>query len=56
MAGNNKLCVGISHLHLPPCLVKHMNHAKHHNFHLIVVIVSVVVEGANYMRRGVELC
>jgi serine/threonine protein kinase len=43
MARNKNLCGGISHLHLPPCLVKHMNHAKHHNFHLIVVIISVVV-------------
>jgi len=33
--GNNKLCGGISDLHLPPCPFKH-------NTHLIVVIVSVV--------------
>ncbi|PNX93911.1 LRR receptor-like kinase resistance protein, partial [Trifolium pratense] len=43
VTGNNKLCGGISHLHLPPCPVEHMKLAKHHNYRLIVVIVSVVV-------------
>ncbi|KAJ1431193.1 Serine/threonine-protein kinase, active site [Sesbania bispinosa] len=41
--GNNNLCGGISKLHLPPCPVKGMKPAKHHNFKLIAVIVSVVV-------------
>ncbi|XP_045813915.1 probable LRR receptor-like serine/threonine-protein kinase At3g47570 [Trifolium pratense] len=40
--GNNKLCGGISQLHLPPCLIKGRKHAKHHKFRLIAVIVSVV--------------
>jgi hypothetical protein len=43
VAGNNKLCGGISHLHLPPCPVEHMKLATHHNYRLIAVIVSVVV-------------
>ncbi|KAJ1431187.1 Serine/threonine-protein kinase, active site [Sesbania bispinosa] len=40
VAGNNKLCGGIPELHLPPCPVKGMKHAKHHK--LMAVIVSVV--------------
>ncbi|CAJ2633531.1 unnamed protein product [Trifolium pratense] len=40
--GNNKLCGGISQLHLPPCLIKGRKHAKHHKFRLIAVIASVV--------------
>ncbi|KAJ1431186.1 Serine/threonine-protein kinase, active site [Sesbania bispinosa] len=40
VAGNNKLCGGIPELHLPPCPVKDMKHAKHHK--LMAVIVSVV--------------
>ncbi|GAU15749.1 hypothetical protein TSUD_235650 [Trifolium subterraneum] len=43
VVGNNKLCGGISHLHLPPSPVKHMKLATHHNHRLIAVIVSVVV-------------
>ncbi|CAJ2646908.1 unnamed protein product [Trifolium pratense] len=39
--GNNKLCGGISKLHLPPCPNKGWKHANHHNFKLIAVIVSV---------------
>ncbi|KAJ1429128.1 Serine/threonine-protein kinase, active site [Sesbania bispinosa] len=42
ITGNNNLCGGISELHLPPCPVKGIKHAKHHNFKLIAVIVSVV--------------
>ena len=41
--GNNKLCGGISKLHLPPCPVRGMKPAKKNNFRLILVIVSVVV-------------
>ncbi|KAK2427416.1 putative LRR receptor serine/threonine-protein kinase [Trifolium repens] len=40
--GNNKLCGGISQLHLPPCLIKSRKHTKHHKFRLIAVIVGVV--------------
>ncbi|XP_012574590.1 LRR receptor-like serine/threonine-protein kinase EFR isoform X2 [Cicer arietinum] len=40
--GNNKLCGGISELHLPPCSIKSMKHAKSHHFRLIAVIVSLV--------------
>ncbi|GAU15799.1 hypothetical protein TSUD_236150 [Trifolium subterraneum] len=41
--GNNKLCGGISQLHLPPCLIiKGRKHTKHHKYRLIVVIVGVV--------------
>jgi len=40
--GNNKLCGGISELHLPPCPIKGKKHTKNHNFKLIAVIVSVV--------------
>ncbi|CAJ2646906.1 unnamed protein product [Trifolium pratense] len=43
VAGNDKLCGGISELHLQPCLVKGTTKpANHHNIMLIVVIVSVV--------------
>ncbi|KAJ1396845.1 Protein kinase domain [Sesbania bispinosa] len=42
VTGNNKLCGGITELHLPPCPDKGMKPAKHHNFRLIAVIVSVV--------------
>ncbi|XP_057448807.1 probable LRR receptor-like serine/threonine-protein kinase At3g47570 [Lotus japonicus] len=42
VTGNKKLCGGISELHLLPCLIKGMKHAKHHNFKLIAVVVSVV--------------
>ncbi|KAJ1396842.1 Serine/threonine-protein kinase, active site [Sesbania bispinosa] len=42
VTGNNNLCGGISKLHLPLCPVKGMKPAKHHNFRLIAVIVSVV--------------
>ncbi|XP_061371480.1 probable LRR receptor-like serine/threonine-protein kinase At3g47570 [Gastrolobium bilobum] len=42
VTGNDKLCGGISELHLLPCLVKGEKHANHHNFILIAVIVSVV--------------
>ncbi|KAJ1396841.1 Serine-threonine/tyrosine-protein kinase, catalytic domain [Sesbania bispinosa] len=42
VVGNNNLCGGISKLHLPPCPVKGMKPAKHHNFKLITVIVSVI--------------
>ncbi|MED6171354.1 hypothetical protein PIB30_040057 [Stylosanthes scabra] len=38
MIGNNKLCGGVSELHLPPCPSK-----RHHNFRLIIVIVCVCV-------------
>ncbi|CAJ2646881.1 unnamed protein product [Trifolium pratense] len=40
--GNNKLCGGISKLHLPPCPIKGRKHAKNHKLKLIVVLVSVV--------------
>ncbi|CAJ2646909.1 unnamed protein product [Trifolium pratense] len=42
VTGNNKLCGGISELHLQPCPVKGLKHAKQHKIKLIVVIVSVV--------------
>ncbi|XP_045813764.1 probable LRR receptor-like serine/threonine-protein kinase At3g47570 isoform X2 [Trifolium pratense] len=42
MIGNNKLCGGISQLHLPPCPIKGRKHTKHHKLRLIAVIVSVV--------------
>jgi hypothetical protein len=38
--GNNKLCGGISQLHLPPCPIKGRKYAKQHKFKLIAVIVS----------------
>ena len=40
--GNKNLCGGISRLHLPPCPVKGIKHAKRHKFWLIAVIVSVL--------------
>ena len=40
--GNKKLCGGISLLHLPPCPIMGMKHAKQHKSRLIAVIVSVV--------------
>ncbi|XP_061341775.1 probable LRR receptor-like serine/threonine-protein kinase At3g47570 [Gastrolobium bilobum] len=42
VTGNNKLCGGVSELHLPPCPVKGKKHAKHHNFRLITSIVSPI--------------
>jgi len=42
VTGNNKLCGGISKLHLPPCPLKGKQHSKHHDFKLIAMIVSVV--------------
>jgi len=42
MIGNNKLCGGISELHLPSCPIKGRKHATNHNFRLVSVIVSVV--------------
>ncbi|XP_045813782.1 probable LRR receptor-like serine/threonine-protein kinase At3g47570 [Trifolium pratense] len=42
LTGNNKLCGGISELHLQPCLVKGLKQGKHHKIKLIVVIVSVI--------------
>jgi len=41
ITGNNKLCGGISKLHLPPCPLKGKKHSKHHDSKLIAVIVSV---------------
>ncbi|KAK2373544.1 putative LRR receptor serine/threonine-protein kinase [Trifolium repens] len=40
--GNNKLCGGISQLHLPPCPIKGGKHTKNHNYKLIMVLVTVV--------------
>ncbi|KAG5013702.1 hypothetical protein JHK86_025963 [Glycine max] len=41
--GNNKLCGGVSELHLPPCLIKGKKSAIHLNFMSItMMIVSVV--------------
>ncbi|KAH1069276.1 hypothetical protein AAZX31_03G085000 [Glycine max] len=43
VTGNNKLCGGISELHLPPCpVIQGKKLAKHHKFRLIAVMVSVV--------------
>ncbi|XP_045809803.1 probable LRR receptor-like serine/threonine-protein kinase At3g47570 [Trifolium pratense] len=42
MIGNNKLCGGISLMHLPPCPIKGTKHTKHYKFRLIAVTVSVV--------------
>ncbi|KAK2373483.1 putative LRR receptor serine/threonine-protein kinase [Trifolium repens] len=42
ITGNNKLCGGISQLHLPPCLIKGRKHKKLHKLRLIAIIVSVV--------------
>ncbi|QCD90935.1 LRR receptor-like serine/threonine-protein kinase EFR [Vigna unguiculata] len=43
VAGNSKLCGGISELHLPPCPVKAKKLEKHHMFRLYAIIVSAVV-------------
>jgi len=40
--GNNKLCGGVSQLHLPPCPIKGRKQAKHNKFKLIAVSVSIV--------------
>ncbi|XP_058772646.1 probable LRR receptor-like serine/threonine-protein kinase At3g47570 [Vicia villosa] len=40
--GNNKLCGGILELHLSPCPIKGTKLANHHNFKLMVLIVSVI--------------
>ncbi|KAK7407011.1 hypothetical protein VNO78_08651 [Psophocarpus tetragonolobus] len=43
LIGNNKLCGGVSELHLPPCLIKGNEPIKHLNFMSIaMMIVSVV--------------
>ncbi|XP_061341743.1 probable LRR receptor-like serine/threonine-protein kinase At3g47570 [Gastrolobium bilobum] len=42
VTGNNKLCGGVSELHLPLCPVKREKHAKHHNLRLISAIISVI--------------
>ncbi|RDX84314.1 putative LRR receptor-like serine/threonine-protein kinase, partial [Mucuna pruriens] len=43
VVGNNKLCGGVSELHLPPCLIKGKKPTKHLNFMSItMMIVSVV--------------
>ncbi|XP_061341778.1 probable LRR receptor-like serine/threonine-protein kinase At3g47570 [Gastrolobium bilobum] len=42
VTGNNKLCGGVSEMHLPPCPVKSDKLAKHHNFRLKAAIISVV--------------
>ncbi|XP_029130697.1 probable LRR receptor-like serine/threonine-protein kinase At3g47570 [Cajanus cajan] len=43
LVGNNKLCGGVSELHLPPCIMKGEKLAKHLNFMFIaMMIVSVV--------------
>ncbi|AES95484.2 LRR receptor-like kinase family protein [Medicago truncatula] len=62
VTGNNKLCGGISELHLQPCPAKYINFAKHHNIKLTVVIVSVaailltvtIVLTIYQMRKKVE--
>ncbi|XP_052117918.1 probable LRR receptor-like serine/threonine-protein kinase At3g47570 isoform X3 [Arachis duranensis] len=41
MIGNNKLCGGVSELHLPPCPSEAKKPKRHHNFKLVVVIVCV---------------
>ncbi|KAL5081178.1 hypothetical protein RYX36_009599, partial [Vicia faba] len=38
--GNNKLCGGISQLHLPPCPINGKIQTKHHKIKLIATIVS----------------
>ncbi|KAL2348769.1 hypothetical protein Fmac_002769 [Flemingia macrophylla] len=44
VVGNNKLCGGVSELHLPPCLIKGIKTAKHLNLMMVaMMIVSVVV-------------
>ncbi|XP_061338243.1 probable LRR receptor-like serine/threonine-protein kinase At3g47570 [Gastrolobium bilobum] len=40
---NNKLCGGVSELHLPLCPVKGEKHAHHHNFNLKVAMFSVFI-------------
>ena len=40
--GNNKLCGGISELHLPPCPVKGRKPTKCHHFKFVAMIISVV--------------
>ncbi|CAI8588364.1 unnamed protein product [Vicia faba] len=42
LIGNNKLCGGISKLHLPSCPIKSKKHTKHHKLRLVAVIVSVI--------------
>jgi hypothetical protein len=42
ITGNNKLCGGISKLHLPPCPIMGRKLAKHHKLRLIAVILSVI--------------
>ena len=42
VTGNNKLCGGISKLHLEPCPVKSIKPAKHQKIKMIAVIVSGV--------------
>ena len=42
MIGNNKLCGGISELHLASCPINSRKHATNHNSRLIAVIVSVI--------------
>ncbi|MED6207192.1 hypothetical protein PIB30_033585 [Stylosanthes scabra] len=39
--GNNKLCGGVSELHLPPCPSEAKKPKRHHNFRFIAVIVCV---------------
>ncbi|MED6142935.1 hypothetical protein PIB30_002225 [Stylosanthes scabra] len=41
VTGNNKLCGGVSELHLPPCPSEAKKPKRHHNFRLIAVIVCV---------------
>ncbi|GAU15758.1 hypothetical protein TSUD_235740 [Trifolium subterraneum] len=43
MTGNNKLCGGISQMHLPPCPITHRKHSKHLKFKLIVYVVSFLL-------------
>ncbi|KAF7825809.1 putative LRR receptor-like serine/threonine-protein kinase [Senna tora] len=43
MAGNNKLCGGISELLLSPCPVKVHTQSKHHNLKLTVILICVAV-------------
>ncbi|KAL5081177.1 hypothetical protein RYX36_009598 [Vicia faba] len=40
--GNNKLCGGISQLHLQPCPIKGRRQENHHKFKLVALIVSGV--------------
>ncbi|KAJ7953305.1 putative Receptor-kinase [Quillaja saponaria] len=41
MAGNSKLCGGVTELHLPPCPIEVMKHRKNHALKLTVILVSV---------------